>query len=48
MSNIGFLIAAYAITIAGLAGYYFLLRRQQAQVAEDLRAAEHPEFTDAG
>lgn len=38
MDNAGFLIAAYLITIVGLAAYYIALRRQQAQVADDLAA----------
>ena len=37
MGNLPFLIAAYAVTILGLAVYIAFLRRQQAQVTEDLR-----------
>lgn len=48
MSNAGFLIAAYLITVVGLAAYYVVLRRQQAQVIEDLALSESDASADAG
>ncbi len=47
-SNVVYLIAAYAVTVLGLAFYVLALRRQQAGLAEKLAASadDHVDTTD--